>query len=105
MLFARQPSADDLYMMLGYNLSVPPHVRQALFSRVVDNDDLLPKIRKPVLITHGANDAVVKTSVVDRHNALMPHAQIHIMPNAGHAPFWDDAAAFNRGLRSFAENL
>ena len=90
---------------LGYNVSVPPHVRQALFSRVIDNDDLLPKIRKPVLITHGADDAVLKPSVVDRHKARMPHAQIHMMANAGHAPFWDDAVAFNRRLRAFAENL
>ncbi len=105
MLFARQLSADDLYLMLGYNVSVPPHVRQALFSRVIDNDDLLPKIRKPVLITHGADDAVLKPSVVDRHKARMPHAQIHMMANAGHAPFWDDAVAFNRRLRAFAENL
>ncbi|HSQ19199.1 MAG TPA: alpha/beta hydrolase [Blastocatellia bacterium] len=105
MFFAREPSADDLYLTLGYNVSVPPHVRQALFSRVVDNDDLLPKIHKPVLITHGADDAVVKPSVVDRHKARMPHAQIHIMANARHAPFWDDAVAFNHRLRAFAENL
>jgi non-heme chloroperoxidase len=79
MLFARQLSADDLYLMLGYNVSVPLHVREALFSRVIDNDDLLPKIRRPVLITHGDDDAVVKPSVVDRHKARMPHAQIHMM--------------------------
>jgi non-heme chloroperoxidase len=96
MLFARQPSAEDSYLMLGYNVSVPPYVRQALLSRVIDNDDLLPKIRKPVLITHGADDAVVKPSVVDRHKAHMAHAQIHIMADTGHAPFWDDPVAFNR---------
>ena len=28
-----------LYLMLGYNLSVPPYVRQALLSRSLDNDD------------------------------------------------------------------
>jgi pimeloyl-ACP methyl ester carboxylesterase len=33
------------------------------------------------------------------------HARIHIMANAGHAPFWDDSEAFNRRLRAFAENL
>ena len=46
--------------MLGYNLAVPPYVRQALFSRSFDNDDLLSRIRKPVLVVHGAQDAVVK---------------------------------------------
>jgi len=105
MCCVQEPSAADLYLMLGYNLSVPPHVRQALFSRAFDNDDLLPRIRKPVLITHGANDAIVKPVVVDQHKASMAHAQIHLMPNAGHAAFWDDAAGFNKRLRAFAESL
>ena len=100
-----QLSAEDLYLMLGYNVSVPPYVRQALFSRSFDNDDLLPKIRKPVLITHGADDAVVKSAAVNQHRAAMAHAQIQMVANAGHACFWDDAAAFNRRLRTFAESL
>ena len=45
--FAEEASAEDLYLMLGYTVSVPPYVRQALFSRSLDNDDLLSKIRKP----------------------------------------------------------
>lgn len=105
MCFVQEPSAEELYLMLGYNLSVPPYVRQALFSRAFDNEDLLPKIRKPVLITHGADDAVVKPAAADQHMAAMAHAQIQLMANAGHAPFWDDAATFNRGLRAFAESL
>jgi len=100
----RELSAADLYMMLGYNLSVPPYVRQGMFSRAFDNNDLLPKIRKPVLITHGAEDAVVKPAIVDQHKAAMPHAQIHLMANAGHAPNWDDPAGFNRRLHTFAAN-
>lgn len=105
MCLAQEPSAEDLYLMLGYCVSVPPYVRQALFSRAFDNDDLLPKIRKPVLVTHGADDAVVKPSAVDQHKAGITHAQIHMMANAGHAPFWDDAATFNQRLRAFAEGL
>lgn len=105
MCLAQEPSAEDLYLMLGYNLSVPPYVRQALFSRSFDNDDLLPLIRKPVLIVHGAQDAVVKPAVVDQHTAGLAHAQVEIMPTVGHAPFWDDAAAFNGHLRAFCERL
>jgi non-heme chloroperoxidase len=103
--FAREPSADELYLMLGYNVSVPPYVRQALLSRSFDNDDLLPKIRKPVLLTHGAGDAAVKPAAVDQHKIGMAHAQVCVMANAGHAPFWDDAAAFNQHLRAFCESL
>jgi non-heme chloroperoxidase len=103
--FSQQPSAAEQYLMLGYNVSVPPYVRQGLFSRSFDNDDLLPKIRKPVLITHGALDAIVKRAAVEQHKAAMPQAQVHIMANAGHGAFWDDAAGFNERLRAFAESL
>ncbi len=103
--FARKPSPPELYLMLGYNLSVPPYVRQGMFSRSFDNDDLLPKIRKPVLITHGAADAVVKPEAVEQHKAAMPHAEIQLMPNVGHGVFWDDAAAFNQRLHAFCERL
>jgi pimeloyl-ACP methyl ester carboxylesterase len=103
--FAQEPSAPDLYLMLGYNTSVPPSVREALFSRSFDNDDLLPTIRTPVLITHGADDAIVKPEAVDRHKAGIPHAQVELMENAGHACFWDDPAGFNRRLRAFADGL
>lgn len=105
MCLVEEPSAAELYLMLGYNLSVPPYVRQALFSRSFDNDDLLPKIRKPVLITHGAEDAIVKPVVVDEHTASMAHAQVHVMAHAGHASFWDDAPGFNQRLRTFSQSL
>jgi non-heme chloroperoxidase len=96
---------EDLYPMLGYNASVPPSVRQALFSRSFDNDDLLPKIRRPLLITHAASDPIVKPSVVDQVKGAATHAQIHMMPGASHACFWSDATEFNRRLQAFAESL
>lgn len=103
--FFRAPSVRDLYTMLGFNASVPPFVRQALFARTIDNDDLLPTIRKPVLITHGAADAAVKRDIVDQIRHLLPAAQVDIMPNAGHAPFADDPPSFNRRLASFVEDV
>jgi non-heme chloroperoxidase len=103
--FAQELSAEDVYLMLGYNVSVPPYVRQALLSRSLNNDDLLPKIRKPVLLTHGTDDAIVKPAAIDQHKAGIAHAQIHMMANAGHASFWDDAATYNQRLRAFCESL
>lgn len=103
--FSQEPAIEDLYLMLGYNVSVPPFVRQALLSRLINNDDILPTLRKPVLITHGAKDAIVKPSVLEQYKTSLPHARIHIMENAGHACFWDDAANFNRRQRQFAGSL
>ncbi|MBV9083729.1 MAG: alpha/beta hydrolase [Acidobacteriaceae bacterium] len=98
--FPQELSPEELYLMLGFSISVPPYVRQALLSRSLDNDDLLPKIAKPVLITHGIDDAVVRPAVVDRHKASMPHAQID-RPKTGHAAFWTDATAFNQRILAF----
>jgi non-heme chloroperoxidase len=105
MCFKNELAAEDLYLMLGYNLSVPPYVRQAMFSRSFDNDDLMPNIRKPALITHSAADAIVKPAAVEQHKSGLANAQIHIMENVGHGCFWDDAAAFNARLRMFIEEL
>jgi pimeloyl-ACP methyl ester carboxylesterase len=98
----QEPLAADFDQMLEYNVSVPAYVRRGLFGRTLDNADLLSTIRKPVLLLHGAHDGVVKPAAVNQHKADLPHAQIQMMPNAGHAAFWDDAPAFNQHLRAFA---
>jgi non-heme chloroperoxidase len=103
--FAGELSDEERYLMLGYNVSVPPFVREEMFARSLDNDDIMPRIRKPVLITHGANDLVVRPAVVNQHKAGMPHAEIDLVPDVGHVPFWNQSAAFNSRLKGFAENL
>ena len=90
--------------MLGYNFrSHLMSVRRC--SRAHLTMTTVAKMRKPVLITHGADDRIVKPVAVEQHKIGLPHAEIHLMANAGHARFWDDAASFNQRLRSFAEGL
>jgi non-heme chloroperoxidase len=100
--FAKPLSPEELSLMLKVSLVVPPSVRQAMLSRSIDNDDLLPRVKAPVLISHGFDDAVVKPIAVDRHKAGMPQAQVHMIPHAGHGCFWDNPNEFNRRLRDFA---
>jgi non-heme chloroperoxidase len=100
-----EPSPADLYFFLGYNVTVPPYVRQGLFSRTLENDDLLPQLRTPVLITHGEKDAIVLSVAAEQHAEAIRHAQKSFYPNAGHAPFFEDAARFNLELRAFAKGL
>jgi pimeloyl-ACP methyl ester carboxylesterase len=99
--FASDLTAEERYLMLGWNVRVPPHVRQALFARSFDNNDVMARISKPVLITHSSAETIVKPSAVDEHLAAMSTAQVHWTREAGHAPFWDDADAFNGRLREF----
>lgn len=104
MCFATELSSEDLYRMLGYSVSVPPYVRQALFSRAFDNDDLLPRLQMPVLITHGSRDAIVNPAVIEKQMSSIAGAKIERMAT-GHACFWDDAAGYNACLQEFARSL
>ena len=103
--YAQELSAEDHYRMLGYNATVPPHVRQGLLSRAIDNDDLLPKLRKPFLITQGMKDAVVKSSVISEQMNKIKHARIQLIEEAGHACFWEIAETFNQNLSEFIESI
>ena len=102
--FSEKLADEDRYRMLGYNVSVPAYVRQALFSRTIDNDDLLPRLRRPVLVTQGAADAIVKAAVIEQQIARINSARIRMMAT-GHACFWDDAVSYNGNLQDFAETL
>ena len=92
----------DFYAMLGFNAIVPPYVREALFSRSIDNDDVLSRLQRPVVITHGVDDAIVRPTAAEQHTAAIRHARLSLYPGVGHAPFWEDAARFNRELRELA---
>ncbi|HKE46416.1 MAG TPA: alpha/beta hydrolase [Steroidobacteraceae bacterium] len=103
--FEDRLTPQEHYQMLGYNMAVPPYVRQGLLSRALNNDDLLPKLRKPVLVVQGADDPVVKPIVIEQQMARIPRAQVRIVPKAGHACFWLDAPGYNRWLREFVGAL
>jgi pimeloyl-ACP methyl ester carboxylesterase len=105
MCMPRHLAAADLGGLLDESLRTPAHVRRGLFSRTLDNDDLLRRLRVPVLLTSGADDAVVKPSVVAAHKDLMRHAQVDLVPGAPHGLFFTDAPAFNARLRAFCAGL
>jgi non-heme chloroperoxidase len=105
-LCCAQPLARaEMSLMLGFNVLVPPHVRQALFARTIDNDDVMATLRKPVLLVHGNEDAAVQPLATEQHHALIPHAQVQLIPGIGHAPFWEDPRGFNDTMRRFCEHV
>lgn len=96
------PSEADTYFWLGFNTLVPPYVREGMYSRVVDNDDVLLELRAPVLVTHGEKDGIVLLKAAEQLEKLIPHAQLSIYEGVTHVPFWEDPDRFNRELREFA---
>ncbi len=105
LVFYEEPTPEDFYFFLGFNTIVPSYVRAGLFDRLVENDDVLAKIQKPVLLTHGEKDALVLTDMAEYHKERIGHAQVSYYPNVGHTPFWENSERFNSELRSFVESL
>lgn len=79
---------------------VPPHVREGLFSRTADNDAVVARMRKPMLLTWG-EDQIVLPSMGQYIADIAKHAQLSLYPNVGHAPFWEAAPRFNEELKGF----
>lgn len=61
---------------------------------------VLQNIAIPALVLVGANDGNMPNSMAILAKAI-PNAQMHIIPDAGHLPCFEQPAAFNRHLASF----
>lgn len=99
-LFARPGSAAWL-TAYGSAMMVAPAVRAAMFSRVLDNDDVLARIRVPTLVMHGLADRIVRPSAGEHTARMVPGAKLIGYDGVGHAPHLDDPDRFDRDLAEF----
>ena len=70
----------------------------------LDTTPYLKKITVPTLILSASNDIVVKPTSVDALIGNMPNAKHIQMDNVGHAPYCENAEAFNRNIYNFISN-
>ncbi|HKP22316.1 MAG TPA: alpha/beta hydrolase [Dongiaceae bacterium] len=97
-----QPLPRDEYeMALCWNVMVPPKVRAALVARVIDSDDVLKTLDRPVLVTHGQSDTVVLPAMGERILKTCRTSAAAWYPGIGHAPFLEDSPRFNSELADF----
>lgn len=100
------PLSDSaFYETLGFNCATPPAVRLGLFSRQLDNDDVLASLQRPVMLVHGSEDAILLPAGSQHIKALLPAASLHAIPGVGHAPFREAPEVFNRLLADFAATV
>lgn len=98
-------SPDDFQLMLGYNMASPVHARQATlkWSGGTQFADALRQIKAPVLVSHGLRDQVISPAVAEEAGRIIPGAKVSLYDQAGHSPFFEDAARFNRELAAFVD--
>jgi non-heme chloroperoxidase len=99
--FSKQPTADDFEIMLGFNMMVPPKVRDALGGRPLDATENMSKLKLPVLVTHGAEDRNSKLGNAKYTASVIPGAKLSVYEGVGHSPFYEDAPRFNMELAAF----
>jgi non-heme chloroperoxidase len=101
-MFATPLSEDDLRWMTAELMKTPTEVAVTMLSAVAYTDlrPILQSLHLPVLVVNGAKSAV-PVDVGSWLARTLPNARSVVLPDAGHAPFWDDAAGFNTAIRAF----
>jgi pimeloyl-ACP methyl ester carboxylesterase len=61
----------------------------------------LPALSKPTLILWGDHDRLFPPKVAHEMQALIPHSTLHMIPNAGHIPQWEQPRLVNEYLLAF----
>jgi pimeloyl-ACP methyl ester carboxylesterase len=100
--FAKLPHKTDLDRMLAYNGMVPRVVHLGLGTIEANGlDEGYARVSR-ILLSHGARDALVRPGMSRRMLTVNPRSNLSIYPEAGHSPFYEDAARFNRELAAFS---
>jgi pimeloyl-ACP methyl ester carboxylesterase len=70
---------------------------------VIAHDALaeLPRIKAPTHITFGARDVITSTRFAEPLRRAVPHAELEIFEESSHAPFFEEADAFNARSLAF----
>jgi len=96
---------DDFEMVYGSAMMVRPEVRLAMFSRALDNDDILSSLDLPTIAIHGGSDRVVRPGSSEHIVDLVAGAELLVYDGAGHTVFMDDPNRFNGDLAEFVRSV
>ena len=61
----------------------------------------LESIKHPTLLMTGDSDLYTPPSLLRMQAQHMPHAEVHIVREAGHSPYWEQPVTFNQILLAF----
>ncbi len=105
-LMSAAPLPDDMArIMYAGTLMLPAYARRAMASRTMDNADLVPRLRLPVLFIQGDRDRGATPDQMRALAAQLPDAQLSLYPDAGHATFAEQPGRFNREIAGFAARV
>jgi len=101
-LFEKHPSQEELEVLIACGMVVPTKARVGMFFRTINQDTVLKRLTRPVLVTRGDKDAVVTATHTEHLLACVSHAQVSVYEGVGHSPHLEEAERFNGELGVFA---
>ncbi|ASR42241.1 alpha/beta hydrolase [Xanthomonas citri pv. mangiferaeindicae] len=102
--FAHPPETVTFERLLAGAALASDRMQAAVPSMTMDAAGGLGRLHKPLLLLHGARDALVRPEPsIARARTLKPDAQTMIYADIGHAPFAEAPARFNQDLVRFVE--
>lgn len=102
-LFAGEPSRDVLELLDAVAADVRPRSVRATLGAIAEADlrDVLPRIAVPTLLVWGELDARSPLSVARDFARAIPHAELVVIPGAGHMSNLERPEEFNAAVRAF----
>ncbi len=76
---------------------IPPRLRHRL------DWALLESLGMPKLLMTGCSDLFVPPALLRMQAAHLREAEVHVIPEAGHSPYWEQPRLFNRILLEFLQ--
>lgn len=105
-LMSARPLPDDVArIMYAGTLMLPAYARRAMATRTMDNADLVPRLRLPVLLILGDQDRSATPDQMRALAAQLPDARLSLYPDTGHSTFAEQPERFNRELAAFAARV
>jgi len=100
-LVARDPARAYLYQMLGaFGEPELAKIAPALFGTVV-TDERLAALAGRVLFIVGAEDGLFPPAAIRASAARIAGARVVEISDAGHSPYFEQPAAWNRAVAEF----
>jgi len=96
---------DDFVTAVCWNVVVPAAVRANLAAREIDSDDVLRRLRVPLLVTQGRADSVVLPAMAEHILATCPTAEASWYDGVGHVPHLEEPERFNHELAELTHRV
>lgn len=83
---------------------------EAVFMGFVENsrpyalDGRVGALIQPTLIIHGREDKVVPFAIGEKMHQLIPHSEMLVLEESGHAPVWDQPRQLKKAIMDFLLN-